>query len=74
MVLNPEGWYEPESSMPPYNCHLIGGPADGQVLVMADTPLDIKWRPTSSSPESIYRYSGRRDEDCHPIYRFLETE
>jgi hypothetical protein len=64
MVLNPEGCYEREDSMPPYNCHLVGGPADGMLLVMPDTPLDILWK------ESVYRYSGRRVEDCHPNYTF----
>jgi hypothetical protein len=67
MIKNPEGWYEPETSMPPFHCHLIGGPADGMMLIMADTPLDIVWK------ESVYRYSGRRVEDCHPNYYFQKT-
>ncbi|MEX5689776.1 hypothetical protein, partial [Pseudomonas silesiensis] len=58
----------PEHSMPPYNCHLIRGPADGMVLIMVDTPLDIIWKESY-----VYRYSGRRVEDEHPNYDFQEN-
>jgi hypothetical protein len=69
MVKNIEGYYEPEESMPPYNCHLVGGPIDGMVLVMTDTPLDIIWK-----NQSTYRYSGRRKEDCEPFYTFQKKQ